>query len=284
MRVLLAANPRSGGRTDPERIAAALRGHGAQVSSCTLAEVDAVRLADAGASRIVVAGGDGSIGVVAEAALDASAQLALVPTGTANDFARATGIPLDIGAAVRLAADPRAATKPYEVARMDGRPFVNVATAGLSVVAARAAEPLKPSLRHLAYPVGALRAGVRAQRIPTHITVDGREVFDGPAWQVAVAATGHFGGGSATGGTNPHDRLLDVVVVRDDSRLMLARRAAGMRMGRLVDQRGVLTVRGGRAEVTGPRAYNVDGELCSCGAGGARFEMERRRLEVVVGG
>ena len=37
----------------------------------------------------------------------------------------------------------------------DGRPFVNVASAGLASVAARRAAPLKPRLGPLAYAVGA---------------------------------------------------------------------------------------------------------------------------------
>src|SRR3990170_2944984 len=54
----------------------------------------------AGSRRIVVAGGDGSLHAVV-AALHrrnelAGKTLALLPLGTGNDFARGTGIPLDI--------------------------------------------------------------------------------------------------------------------------------------------------------------------------------------------
>ena len=53
--------------------------------------------------RIAVAGGDGSIAPVAELAGRLGVPLAVIPTGTANDFARAHGLPLDVDAAARLA-------------------------------------------------------------------------------------------------------------------------------------------------------------------------------------
>jgi diacylglycerol kinase (ATP) len=204
-----------------------------------------------------------------------------VPTGTANDFARAAGLPLDPEQAAALAVDPTAPVRPFELARMDGRPFVNVATAGLSVAAAEAAHPLKPRLGRLAYGVGALRAAIGAEHVEVTIRVDGEEVFDGPAWQVAVAATGHFGGGSATGGTDPTDGQLDVVVVADPAKLSLVKRAIGMRRGELAEQEGVLTARGRAVDVRGADAFNVDGELCPCD--GAAFTVERERVQVVVG-
>ena len=63
---------------------------------------------------ILVAGGDGSMHAVV-AALHrrgdlAGATLALLPLGTGNDFARGTGVPLDIEDAARLVASIRAAS------------------------------------------------------------------------------------------------------------------------------------------------------------------------------
>src|SRR3712207_7308671 len=44
-------------------------------------------------------------------------------------------------------------------------------------------------------------------------SVDGREAFTGRAWQVTVASTGAFGGGAEIEEADPHDGLLDLVVV-----------------------------------------------------------------------
>ena len=85
----------------------------------------------------------------------------------------------------------------------DGRPFVNVASAGLASVAARRAAPLKPRLGPLAYAVGAVRAAATAAPLRCTVRADGETVYEGAAWQVIVAVTGAFGGGSDVGAADP---------------------------------------------------------------------------------
>ena len=115
-------------------------------------------------------------------------------------------------------------TKPLELGRLsDGRPFVNVASAGLASVAARNAQPLKPRLGPLAYGVGAARAAATEAPLRATVRVDGRTDFDGRSWQVIVAVSGAFGGGSGVAEADPDDGRLDVVVLPAGSRLGLAR-------------------------------------------------------------
>ena len=80
------ANRASGGRTDPAPFAAAL-----EAEIFGLDALDEVR--DYAPERIAVAGGDGSIGTVAALAGELDVPLAVIPTGTANDFARANAHP-----------------------------------------------------------------------------------------------------------------------------------------------------------------------------------------------
>ena len=136
---------------------------------------------------------------------------------------------------------------------MDGRPFVNAANAGLAVDAARSAAALKKALGPMAYAVGAVRAGVSTGRRGCRVTCDGSELFDGEAWQVIVAGTGHFGGGSQVDAAEDDDGELDVAVVPAGSRLRLVQRAYGLRTGRLTGQRGVHHARGCRIVVEGAR-------------------------------
>ena len=83
--------------------------------------------------RIAVAGGDGTIGPVAELAGALGVPLAVIPAGTANDFARANGLPLDPIEAAPAGGDAARRCAPLELGRLaDGRPFVNVASAGLA--------------------------------------------------------------------------------------------------------------------------------------------------------
>ena len=71
-------------------------------------------------------------------------------------------IPLDPEEAARLAAAPVAPVRLAEVADADGRPFVNLAATGLSVLAAHRARPLKARLGPLAYAVGGPAPAVAA--------------------------------------------------------------------------------------------------------------------------
>jgi diacylglycerol kinase family enzyme len=273
-----------------------LRANGAEVELLALDEfcdgpdsVDSERLARlaerlgaGGPDRLVAAGGDGTLGPAALLALRAGLPLAVIAVGTANSFARWMRIPLDADDAVRLACDPDAATRRAEVASADGRPFVNVAATGLSVLAADQARPFKKRLGPLAYAVGAARAAATGRPLHTTVTADGRVVWTGDAWQVLVAATGAFGGDSSTGGVDTDDGALDIAIVPAGARIKLLRRAFAMRRGKLVHEDDVVHERGGDVVlgVDGDPAFNVDGEVLDLDQ--ARFTV-LGRIDVVVG-
>jgi diacylglycerol kinase family enzyme len=285
MRIALAANRASGGGLDPEPLAAAMREAGADVEIGGCETDDVERLAATRPDRMAVAGGDGTIGPVAEIAGRIGVPLAVIATGTANDFARLHGLPDDPEAAARLAATATA-TRRLELGRLaDGRPFVNVASAGLASVAARQAEPLKPRLGPLAYALGAVRAAVSESPLGCRVSVDGREVYDDGAWQVIVAVSGAFGGGSGVEEADPEDGELDVVVIPGGSRLALVRRAWGLRAKTIAQQRPTDHVRGAVVEVDlpdGRREINVDGEIRDGGL--ERVTVERAAFELLVEG
>jgi diacylglycerol kinase family enzyme len=245
LRIALVANPAAGGHPDPEALAAAMAP--AEVVVVETGGIEAIE-----PDRIAVAGGDGSLAPVAEIAGRLGVPLAVIAAGTANDFARANGLPLDPGRAARLAAHGER-TRALELGRLaDGAPFVNVASAGLATVAARRAQPLKPRLGALAYAAGALRAAT-APALPARVVVDGAEVFEGRAWQVMVACTGAFGGGAGVG-ADPTDGELDVVVL-DGSRLV---QAIGLRRRKIgPDHRGAVV----EVELPPGTEVNCDGEL-----------------------
>ena len=293
MRLALVANEASGAGGAGE-VAACLERHGARVHEVPLdrfcdgpeavddARLDAVA-AELGADRLVVAGGDGSIGPAAALAERAGVPLAVIPAGTANDFVRALGLPLDVEEACALAADPDAGVRRAELASADGRPFVNAASTGLSVLAAERARDLKSRLGKLAYAIGAARAAAAGRPLHVRVRTDREEAWEGKAWQVVVAATGAFGGGSSTGGVDRHDDELDVAVVEAGPRIALARRALAMKRGRLVHDDEVRHLRGERIDVeldgVQPR-FNVDGEVLTLDP--ARFAVIGS-FEVVTG-
>jgi diacylglycerol kinase (ATP) len=294
VRLALIANPHSGTAPDPADLQARLRAGGAEVTSVSIEQIadeEDGDLADGALAaltaagppdRIVVAGGDGSIGPAALCAARIGVPLAVVAVGTANDFARAKDLPLDLAEACVLAADPAAKTAHAELGLAGERPFVNAAAAGLSVAAARAAQPHKSRLGPLAYTLGALRAGLTAPTLHCVIACDGQERYAGDAWQVVVGVTGAFGGGSEIGATRADDGRLDVAIVPEGSRAGLVRRAYGMRAGRLTAQADVPHERGRvvGVRIDGHPAFNVDGETCRCADG--RFTLHEGGFDVVT--
>jgi diacylglycerol kinase (ATP) len=276
VRIALTANRDSGGGLDPAPLAAAMRG--AHVDVLGIDELG--RVAELQPDRIAVAGGDGSIGPVAELAGRLGVPLAVIAAGTANDFARAHGLPTDREEAALLATTGTA-TEALELGRLaDGRPFVNVASAGLASVAARSAQPLKHRLGPLAYGIGAARAAVSAGPLDVTVRADGDEIYAGGAWQAIVAVSGAFGGGSGIGEADPRDGVLDVVVLPAGSRIGLARRAWGLRTHTIAEQRGIEHARGHVIEVEGAEELNVDGEIASGGLERVTVEPDAFRLVV----
>ncbi len=263
MRTTLICNPQSGRGVDAGGTAAALRELGLDVVEIAHSPQEARA---EGVERIVVMGGDGTLAPAAVLAAERGVPLAVVAGGTANDFVRSLGLPLEREAAIEAAARGTR-RRELELATMDDRPFLNAASVGLSPAAAHRADPFKRALGPVAYLVGAVLAGILEQPIDCRAEVDGREVFSGRAWQVTVASTGAFGGGSEIEEANPHDGLLDLVAVPAGTRLDLPRRGLQMRFGRLAEQGDVVHVRGDELvmEVPAGTPFNVDGEVVEAG-------------------
>lgn len=167
----------------------------------------------AGYPTLISGGGDGTLRDVVEALVKAQsdASLALLPLGTANDFAHAAGIPLTPAAALALLeVEPVA----VDVGMAGERAFLNMATGGFgSNVTANTPEELKKVLGGAAY----LLTGL--SRFSEVRAATGR--FHGPdfEWQGEFLALGIGNGRQAGGGhllcpnATINDGLLDVSIV-----------------------------------------------------------------------
>ncbi|AGZ34368.1 MULTISPECIES: lipid kinase YegS [Pseudomonas] len=178
---------------------------------------DAQRFVDeavaAGYTHVVAGGGDGTLRDVAEAvglaATDAS--LALLPLGTANDFAKAAGIPLEPAAALALLEQP---AKPIDLGQVGEQLFLNMATGGFgSQVTANTSEDLKKVLGAAAYLFTGLSRFSELQAAKVALQGPG---FD---WQGELLALGIGNGRQAGGGqvlcpeAVADDGLLDIAIL-----------------------------------------------------------------------
>lgn len=248
----------------------------------TWEEGDAERLVGealaAGYPTLVAGGGDGTARAVAEALYraDAAASLALLPLGTANDFARAAGIPLEPAAALGLLEE---AARPIDLGEVEGRIFLNMATGGFgSTVTANTSEDLKKALGGAAY----LLTGI--SRFSEVHSAEGH--FRGPGfdWQGEFLALG-IGNGRQAGGGHPlcaqalaDDGLLDVSILPAPGDMLSA-------LGSLLGSGGGLQELFVRArlpwlelEAGEGLAINLDGEPLQ--ASRARFEVRPAALRL----
>jgi len=104
-----------------------------------------------GYRQVIAGGGDGTLRDIAEALAnaDVDASLVLLPLGTANDFARSAGVPLEPAQALALLEVPARA---IDLGGVGEQMFLNMATGGFgSLVTANTSEDLKKLLGGAAY-------------------------------------------------------------------------------------------------------------------------------------
>jgi YegS/Rv2252/BmrU family lipid kinase len=204
----------------------------------------------------VTLSGDGLIGAVAGALRDIpDAVLGVLPGGRGNDFARMIGLPLDAVAACDVLAHGREA--PIDLGAADGRTFLGIASLGFDSDANRIANAAPPQLGRLVYVYGALRALAAWKPARFTVEVDGaRTEFTG--WSVAAANSGFYGGGMRLA---PHARLddgaLDVILIRDCSKLRCALTLPKVFRGAHIHDANVTELRGAEVRVEADRPFTV---------------------------
>ncbi len=269
--VVLIASDNAGGTDEDviQEVAAAVA-HVARVEVArtgTPDELDGV-LRDLGDRTVVVAGGDGSLHAVVSALHRlgelATADIALIPLGTGNDFARTTGIPVDaVDAAKGL---PGFGRRPLDLIVDDGGGVVvNVAHAGVGADAAERAAGLKGVLGRAAYPLGALIAAARADGWRVDVELDGALVHtaDDPVLMVGICNGRTIGGGTELCPlADPGDGVLDLVIVTAVDATARLGFGADLRRGAHLERDDVRHVRGRSVRISGePIGYNTDGEI-----------------------
>lgn len=146
------------------------------------------------ADMVIVCGGDGTINSAARGVLETKLPMGIIPMGTANDLARTLGIPNDLLRATDIITAGN--TSRIDLGEVNGHPFFNVASLGLSVDLARGLTPdAKRRWGKLGYAFAALKVAAQAKPFRAEIISDaGREHVK--TLQIAVGNGVHYGGGT----------------------------------------------------------------------------------------
>jgi diacylglycerol kinase family enzyme len=242
------------------------------------------RLVAEGARRVLVAGGDGTIGTAASALVESPAELAVLPGGTLNHFARDLGISTVAAEAVKLASS--GACRGVDVGSVNGHIFLNTSSVGAYVRFVRVRESLERWFGYrIASALAAFRILFTLRLMAVEVVVEGQKrIYRTPLVFIGVGERGLQRpalGQRVEGGK----RGLHVMVVHGRSRarllaLALAAVARGMDSVSRTPQLESFIVDELRIDMNGMGTVAVDGEIVNLSAP-LHYELKRDALTVV---
>lgn len=230
---------------------------------------------------VILGGGDGTLNSAAQALRDTRLPLGILPLGTANDLARTLGLPTDPeGAAATILAGN---TRAIDLGSVNGRPFFNVASVGMTVeITRRLGAASKKRLGKLAYAATAVRVVATQKRFSALIRCGGN-IHRVRTMQITVGNGRFYGGGMVVrSDASIDDRLLDVYSLEPESRWSLLWMARAFHQGEHEELDAVRTDRAPVVEVVTriPREVSADGEIVSLTP--ARFSVLPAAVTVYV--
>ncbi len=205
LRARLIYNPTSGQEIMKKHVAEVLdilEGYGYETSAFQTtpapesAKQEAARAGLAGFDLLIAAGGDGTINEVVNgvAPLEKRPKLAIIPTGTTNDYARALKVPrANPVAAAQIIGKNQTIKMDIGLARQSDY-FINIAAAGtLTELTYSVPSQLKTVFGYLAYVAKGAELLPQIQLTPVRVTHD-KGVFEGKVSMIFAALTNTIGG------------------------------------------------------------------------------------------
>lgn len=227
--IALLVNPNSGRRRaaiTAVRLKEELREAGARVHVYTGGSAtDSRRMARLAVSdrpdALVAVGGDGLVHQALQGVVGTEVPLAVVPTGTGNDVARAFGSPRgplrDVAAAILRGRTRAADTVRVRLSNGTQRYYLSVLACGFDAKVNERVNNFQFRAGRVGYVFGLLAELRSFQPIDYEIDVDGRRIAE-PGMLVAVGNTSSYGGGMhVCPDAEPDDGLIDMVFVRQAS-------------------------------------------------------------------
>jgi YegS/Rv2252/BmrU family lipid kinase len=233
------------------------------------------------ADLIVIGGGDGTISKALPQLLQLKRPFAVLPLGTANDFARTIGLPPDPLQAAEVALNGR--EHRIDVGLVDDHPYLNVASVGIaSKVVKRQSKELKRRWRVFAYAIALMQAARSLKPFFARLELDGKPAWSGFVYQASIG-NGRFHGGGLT--VAPHaaidDGKLDLYLVYPGRLWQLFASLLHLKFGlKKPDVLEHLSATEVYLWTDRPRTVDADGELAA--ETPATFRVRREALTVMV--
>lgn len=233
----------------------------------TTCEGDAINAARIAVERkfdlIISAGGDGTINEVIHgmAEQEYRPQLAIIPVGTTNDFARALGIPREIQKAVSVILEHN--IRKLDIGRVNDRYFMNIAGGGkLTELTYEVPSKLKTMLGQLAYYLKGIEMLPSLKPTQVQIEYDGKW-FDDEIMLFLVSNTNSVGGFEKIApAAKMDDGYFDLVILRKTNLAEFVRIASLATKGAHLEDNHIFYTRANRIKVHTEEKMqlNLDGE------------------------
>lgn len=216
----------------------------------------------ANADMVIVGGGDGTVNAAIRGVYETKLPIAVLPLGTANDFARSLKVPLTLQDAAQAIISNR--QEKIDMGQLNTHYFVNVSHIGLTVDVALSSNTREKKLFSIfAYILAMSRALKRNRRFTAVIRHDDA-VTRTRCNNISVGNGRNYGGGMVIAEkARIDDSRLDLVTWRRQSLLRLFVAAVRMRSGRHIHLKEVsqLTASTIKIDTEQPMQVAADGEL-----------------------
>lgn len=214
-------------------------------------------------SRIIAAGGDGTINLCVNAMVKHNIDLpiALLPSGTANDFAYYFELTSDIDYLLDIALGEK--TTSVDVGVVNNRNFINVAAMGALIDVSQKTDPnLKNAIGVLAYYLKALTEIPQIRAIPVTLTTPERVYEEEIYFMVVMNGESAGGFRKLSPESSMNDGKLDVIAFRKMHIVELAPLLFEVVHGRHPQNENVLYFQTDKLRIESPEyiSTDIDGE------------------------
>lgn len=176
--------------------------------------IDAFKDIDDSYKYVLIAGGDGTVDNVVNVMkkIGINIPIAILPVGTANDFAKFIGMPSNIEKACEQILESESCE--LDLGKVNDKYFINVASTGLFTdVSQKTDENLKNTIGKLAYYVKGIEQIPNFRKLNVKVTSENM-VFEGDMYLILVFNGQTAGNFKLAYKADASDGLLDVIIIK----------------------------------------------------------------------
>lgn len=251
-----------------------------------------------GYRRIVAVGGDGTLNEVVNGFFNGDnkkvrddAVLGLIPMGTGGDFARM----FPISSKPQRVYDILAKGEELEIDIVKGtftgwsgeketRYYINVADVGMGSETVYHVNRNSKAFRgFLSFLLLGIYSIITFENKDLRVKVDDQEVYAGKSSMVVISNGSYFGGGMKIAPkAKLNDGLLDVIIVKDLSKIEILKNLPGIYSGKHLNHPDLIFIHGKRIEITSPEKMFVEFDGETPGMGNLEFEIMPLEMKLLV--